>query len=651
LTYRVTDGKRFSKEAMIQIESGTSSSQDKVAGLNLVDPLTYSKYGSYNYELDLFGKPGTSPTAVTAIDLSAKFPVAGNQGEQQSCVGWATAYALKSYHESVEVGWSLNTPAHLFSPAFIYNQINRGQNNGSSFEAALDLAVNKGVATLGRMPYKETDYLSQPTPEALEEASFFKASKWYTIIGTENIKAALANRQPVLIGIQLYGNISFLVSPDPVYNSTAGGTLGGHAVTIVGYDDNKYGGSFKVLNSWGITWGDSGYFWIPYSFLSQITKEGYVLVDEKNGALIPDNTSTQPPPPANLPNLQVQSWYMQYDPVPRGLGALQYRVINTGTATVPAGFDVCLLLSKTREITTADTYVVCEEIPFELAPGDVVYRDSTNTIPFKFPDGVAPGTYYGALWVDDLNEVVELNEDDNISVQNGTTVITNNKPDLEINYWYAQWNASGQGTLEYEVYNLGATDAVPTGWDINLVLSKDVVVGNGEEIPLFREATPFVLAPLQYVYRSSANPALFNLFKDAFGNPVPPGTYYMALWVDRANLVNESNELNNVSMNWGVTMVPAAPPTGIDIQKLERTLAAESSDIIPKAAYNGRRLPAQTSVLRKVEIASEGGNVVLRSTPNGSGPALGVETDHLYSKEARSRNDVIFPAGKSIPMP
>ena len=37
-----------------------------------------------------------------------------------------------------------------------------------------------------------------------------------------------------------------------------------HAVTMVGYDDYKNGGSFLFVNSWGQDWGDNGYFWVTY---------------------------------------------------------------------------------------------------------------------------------------------------------------------------------------------------------------------------------------------------------------------------------------------------------------------------------------------------------------------------------------------------
>ena len=60
-----------------------------------------------------------------AVDLSSHFPEPGDQGKQNSCVGWAVAYALKSYQEGLERSWGTAPPQHRFSPAFIYNQLNK----------------------------------------------------------------------------------------------------------------------------------------------------------------------------------------------------------------------------------------------------------------------------------------------------------------------------------------------------------------------------------------------------------------------------------------------------------------------------------------------------------------------------------------------
>jgi C1A family cysteine protease len=40
---------------------------------------------------------------------------------------------------------------------------------------------------------------------------------------------------------------------------------GPHAICIIGYDNNRYGGAFEIVNSWGSEWGNDGYLWIKYS--------------------------------------------------------------------------------------------------------------------------------------------------------------------------------------------------------------------------------------------------------------------------------------------------------------------------------------------------------------------------------------------------
>ena len=66
-----------------------------------------------------------------------------------------------------------------------------------------------------------------------------------------------------------------------VYDRKAGQNYGGHAMTLVGYDDSKRSpngdvGAFKLINSWGTSWGERGYGWISYSMWRQLNP--YILV-------------------------------------------------------------------------------------------------------------------------------------------------------------------------------------------------------------------------------------------------------------------------------------------------------------------------------------------------------------------------------------
>ena len=84
-----------------------------------------------------------------------------------------------------------------------------------------------------------------------------------------------------MMGFNVYDTSAYTIfeglnTTSYVYNPlTSGGALvsgakllGGHATPLVGYDDNYLGsgiGAFLVENSWGTSWGNKGYFYIPYS--------------------------------------------------------------------------------------------------------------------------------------------------------------------------------------------------------------------------------------------------------------------------------------------------------------------------------------------------------------------------------------------------
>lgn len=221
-----------------------------------------------------------------SVDLKDTFPTPRNQGKQNSCVTWAVAYALGSHYEGLKYEWSLDTDSHLLSPAYVYNQINHGDDNGAAIISAMELMVKQGSCTLASFPYNQYDYTTQPTEKQQGEAYHYRAEQWYSVKGRDSIKRCLSEGDGVVIGIDIYSDFRNLNSSNTIFDIVSGIASGSHAVCLIGYDDAK--NAFEFINSWGTDWGLDGYGWISYDLVDNAevnrngSSVGFVLKPRRN---------------------------------------------------------------------------------------------------------------------------------------------------------------------------------------------------------------------------------------------------------------------------------------------------------------------------------------------------------------------------------
>jgi len=249
-----------------------------------------------------------SPSSVDHTN-SSWFPPIGNQDGEGSCVAWAVGYYMKTFQEAKEHGWNLSgavweggykghpTQAYqnrIFSPDFIYHQINDGEDYGSCYSDAIDLVCFIGVCSWEEMPYDPDDHTGWPSESAWREAPLYRGNSTgiqYMWIDTDtditDLKNWIASDHLAVIGIDSR-QYSHLTSGDVWTLDNYIDPNTNHANTIVGYDDDleytesgeiRYG-AFKVANSWGVGWsGDhnhDGCYWISYEAMKQCL--GYCML-------------------------------------------------------------------------------------------------------------------------------------------------------------------------------------------------------------------------------------------------------------------------------------------------------------------------------------------------------------------------------------
>ncbi len=220
------------------------------------------------------------------VMLTDFLPPVGSQGAQQSCVAWSAAYYVYSYTVAQERHFEPSRVQQAmweFSPSYVYNQAKQ-PGGGMNLKQALAVLHDQGCATMAEMPYNPKDDSAIPSDQAKARARKFRNATpayvfRYLEADSQAIKTYLSERrQPFTTAIPLFSDFpQGPVAKDFVYNLTVDPTRknlrGGHAVTVVGYDDAKQ--AFRIVNSWGTGWGDKGFLWISQDFIQKYALEGW----------------------------------------------------------------------------------------------------------------------------------------------------------------------------------------------------------------------------------------------------------------------------------------------------------------------------------------------------------------------------------------
>lgn len=187
-----------------------------------------------------------------------------DQGNCGSCWAFASAAALES---ATLIANSAQSNLDL-SEQVLISCGSAGSCNGGSVDSAADFLISSGSPVESCYSYIGANgNCSQSCSN--RSTSSYKISAWQYVT---NIHQATPSIDQLKNGLNTYGPLVVIMNvfndfysyTSGIYSHVAGGTsLGGHAVLLVGYNDiDQY---FIAKNSWGLGWGEVGYFKIAYS--------------------------------------------------------------------------------------------------------------------------------------------------------------------------------------------------------------------------------------------------------------------------------------------------------------------------------------------------------------------------------------------------
>lgn len=244
---------------LIQRADGTSR---RVCGYRAGKPPEDAKRFTARHELS----QGLPPK----VDLRTHLTPVEDQAETSSCVANATAGAYEYL-----VKRHLGEAGYDVSRLFIYYNARaeaglETEDGGSMIGDAITSLTRHGACSEETWPFDVARVNERPSDEAFQEASQFLIED-VAAVPTEldAWKQALAEGNPVIFGVQLFASFDRQRKPGlvpmPGRGAESRESHGAHAMLCVGYSDPDE--LFIVRNSWGTSWGDGGYCYIPYRYL------------------------------------------------------------------------------------------------------------------------------------------------------------------------------------------------------------------------------------------------------------------------------------------------------------------------------------------------------------------------------------------------
>ena len=205
-----------------------------------------------------------------------------DQSLTSSCVSQSLVAVMECAASRDSVNYNNDLP---LSPHFSYWVSRQKEysnfypdDSGLIVRDALKAALDVGVAPEASCPFRPYKINATPDNIAFSFARISRLKSYNRCFTTEEVKASLVDGVAVLLALEVTDN--FVACRSHRLNGVVKRSVGGHAMVVVAYDDSYSNldgstGAFRILNSWGKSWGDGGYCWLPYSYVSSQWREAW----------------------------------------------------------------------------------------------------------------------------------------------------------------------------------------------------------------------------------------------------------------------------------------------------------------------------------------------------------------------------------------
>jgi C1A family cysteine protease len=143
------------------------------------------------------------------------------------------------------------------------------EDKGCNILQALLSAKAQGVCLEASWPYNVANVNAQPNSYAFVEAEQYKIEQYLKINpNLDDMLSCLSEGYPFVFGLKITDSFNQLngIIAKPSSDEIRSDIHGNHAMLCVGYNlKNKV---FIVRNSWGEEWGDKGYCYIPFDYMT-----------------------------------------------------------------------------------------------------------------------------------------------------------------------------------------------------------------------------------------------------------------------------------------------------------------------------------------------------------------------------------------------